>query len=240
MNRKQITILLLTLASALATGCIGRLEVGKTQQFSEVIERGDAGSVRADVRMGVGEVNIEGGASELLEADFTYNVEAWKPEVSYKISGSEGRLVVEQPSDSSEGIPDGNIKYSWDLKLNSDTPLNLNIDLGVGNSALNLQGLSLNRLDVEVGVGEATIDLTGDWKESFDVGIRGGVGKTTIYLPEDVGVRVATQTGIGSIDVHGLIRNGNVYTNPAYETSDVILDISVLGGVGSIDLTLGR
>lgn len=240
MNRKRTAILLMALIVTATTGCIGRLRVGQTQQFSKVVERGDAGTVRADVRMGVGEVNIEGGASELLEADFTYNVDAWKPEVSYNISGSEGRLLVEQPGDSSEGIPDGNIKYEWDLKLNDDTPLNLNVGLGVGNSTLDMQGLSLNRLDVEVGVGEATIDLTGDWKESFDVGIRGGVGKTTIYLPEGVGVRVVTQTGIGAIDVHGLIRNGDVYTNSSYETSDVILDISVLGGVGSIDLRLGR
>ncbi|MEJ2747732.1 MAG: LiaF-related protein, partial [Anaerolineae bacterium] len=137
------------------------------------------------------------------------------------------------------GIPDAeDVKYEWDLKLNDDIPMDLDINLGVGENNLELSGLTLNSLDIQTGVGETTIDLTGDWANSFDVDIKGGVGKTTVYLPSNVGVRVETQTGIGGINVHNLIQNGDTYTNAAYDSADVVLDIKVQGGIGAIDLIL--
>jgi len=240
--RKFISLLLLTLILLLFTGCIGRLDVGATRTDSQTIELGDADSANVDVKMGVGRITMSGGASDLLEADFTYNVDEWEPEVSYQVTGGEGRLNIRQP-DSDVGIdniPDDEIEYEWDLHLNNEVPMDLEVDLGVGDSELMLSGLQLTNLDVEVGVGAVTIDLTGDWDQSFDVDIKGGVGQTTVHLPREVGVRVDTQTGLGSVDVHGLIRNGNIYTNEAYEGADVVLDIEIRGGLGKIELDLGE
>ncbi len=242
MYRKFISLLLLTLILLLFTGCIGRLDVGATRTDSQTIELGDADSANVDVKMGVGRITMSGGASDLLEADFTYNVDEWEPEVSYQVTGGEGRLNIRQP-DSDVGIdniPDDEIEYEWDLHLNNEVPMDLEVDLGVGDSELMLSGLQLTNLDVEVGVGAVTIDLTGDWDQSFDVDIKGGVGQTTVHLPREVGVRVDTQTGLGSVDVHGLIRNGNIYTNEAYEGADVVLDIEIRGGLGKIELDLGE
>ncbi|MCD4776640.1 MAG: toast rack family protein [Candidatus Aegiribacteria sp.] len=33
----------------------------------------------------------------MLNADFTYNVAAWKPEIKYNVIGGQGKLVVRQP-----------------------------------------------------------------------------------------------------------------------------------------------
>jgi hypothetical protein len=239
MNRKLTGLMLLITSMLLVTGCVGRLNVGSTQTESQTVELGDAESARVDINMGVGKVRVQGGANDLLEADFTYNVDDWKPEVDYSVSNGNGRLTIQQPDSNFEGIPDDEIEYEWDLNLNEDVPMNLDINLGVGDSNLDLSGLSLSDLDVEIGVGKATIDLTGDWDQSFDADIRGGVGSTTLLLPRNVGVRVETNTGIGSIDVHGLIRNGDTYTNEAYEGADVVIDITVHGGVGQIELELG-
>jgi hypothetical protein len=241
MRNKVTSILLLGAALALATGCIGRLRVGPTQTDTETVELGGAESAHVDIKMGVGQVNIDGGASALLEADFTYNVKAWEPEVDYRVNDDVGRLTIQQPE--AEGvldiIPDDDIEYRWDLKLNDETPVDLEVELGVGDSDLDLKGLNLSDLELQIGVGEVEIDLTGDWERSFDVNIKGGVGTTKVHLPQNVGVRVDTQTGIGSLRVHGLIRNGNIYTNEAYEGADVRLDIDIQGGVGEIELDLG-
>lgn len=241
MYRKITSPLLLTFVLILVTGCIGRLDVGATRTDSESVELGGAESANVDIKMGVGRINLRGGASDLLEADFTYNVDDWKPEVSYNVSGGEGRLSVRQPDSEIglNGIPDDEIEHEWDLRLNNDVPMDLEVDLGVGDSELTLSGLKLTNLDVEVGVGAVTIDLTGEWDQSFDVDIKGGVGQTTVRLPRNVGVRVDTQTGLGSVDVHGLIRDGNTYTNEAYEGADVVLDIEIRGGLGEIELDLG-
>jgi predicted membrane protein len=91
-------------------------------------------------------------------------------------------------------------------------------------------------------VGEATIDLTGEWQESFDVRINGGVGETTVYLPENVGLRLEADTGIGSLVVNGLQKEGdsNVYTNAAYGESEVDITLDINGGIGQITVQVGR
>lgn len=240
MRNKWLAVGVITAVFLVMTGCVNRLQVGRTQTDSETIELGDADSARVNIEMGIGELTVRGGADSLLEAEFTYNVEDWKPEVAYEIRGSEGRLTIRQPEAeiSGIGIPEADIQYEWKIELNEDVPMDLDIDLGVGESVLELSGLSITDLNINVGVGEATIDLSGDWPESFDVAIKGGVGHTTVQLPRDVGVRIETQTGLGKIDVRNLIRNGDVYTNAAYEEADVKLDINVQGGVGNINLLL--
>jgi hypothetical protein len=240
MKHKLTALLVVTAVLLFTTACVNQLEVGPTQTDQETVEIGDIRSARVNIKMGVGELNVDSGADDLLDAQFTYNIEKWQPEVLYEISGSEGRLTVKQPDSTGDiNIPnDDDIKNEWNLKLNNDIPLDLDINLGVGESNLELSGLTLDNLDIQTGVGETTIDLSGDWANSFDVDIEGGVGKTTVHLPSEVGVRVETQTGIGAINVYGLIQNGDTYTNPAYDDASTILDITVQGGIGEIDLIL--
>lgn len=243
MKQKLMAVVMVTAVLILTTGCINQINVGPVQTDEQTIEAGDINSARVNIQMGVGKMEINGGAAGLLDAEFTYNIEEWKPEVDYEISGSEGRLTVQQPDydAGSIGIPDtDNVEYEWNLQLNDDIPMDLDINLGVGENDLELSGLTLNSLDIQTGVGETTIDLSGDWANSFDIDIEGGVGQTTVRLPSGVGVRVETQTGIGSINVQNLIRNGDTYTNAAYDDADVVLDITVQGGVGTIDLILAE
>ncbi len=241
MNKKWMVLLVVTAVLLLAgTGCISRMEIGSTETETQTIERNDASSARVNIQMGIGKLDVRGGANDLMDAEFTYNVPAWKPEVDYEVRGGEGRLTVKQPDAEVKtlNIPEDDIEYEWSLQLNDNVPMDLNIDLGVGESYLELGSLSLTNLDINMGVGETTVDLTGDWEQSVDINIEGGIGATTVRLPNDVGVRVETQTGIGSINVHGLIANGDTYTNAAYETADVVLDITVNGGIGEITLRL--
>ena len=200
------------------------------------MEAGTAESVQVNIEMGVGKLSLEGGSNNLLDAEFTYNVEAWKPEVEYDVTGDQGKLTIQQPSGDFESIPDDEIQYEWDLRLKDGLPMDLDIDLGVGVGNLSLNGLSLTELDVTVGVGSNRRDLSGDWDESFDARIKGGVGDTTITLPEGVGVHVEPQTGLGNVEVYGLVQNGDVYTNQSYEDSAVTINIEVEGGIGKITL----
>jgi len=46
---------------------------------------------------GAGNLIIGGGARKLLNADFTYNVASWEPEVRYSSTGTQGELTIRQP-----------------------------------------------------------------------------------------------------------------------------------------------
>jgi hypothetical protein len=230
----SIAVLVLVMIGLLASGCT---EAPQLRTDSERIELGGAESVRAELDMGVGALVIGGGAEDLLEAQFTFTQESWRPEVQYSVGGAEGMLSIKQPSVTGL-VPGPNLRYEWDLRFDSDVPMEMKVNMGVGGGQLDLGELNLSNLDVSVGVGGAEIDLTGDWKADLAATINGGVGGVKLTLPSEVGVQVEAESGLGGIDARGFQREGDVYTNDAYGTTDVTLSINLSVGVGGAQLVL--
>src|SRR3712207_2803161 len=113
MGRTFSAHLLVAAVAVLFLGACGAQRVGELQRDSRSVQPDNAQSVRANLRMGAGELRVTGGADALLEADFSYNVADWRPEVNYDVSGEAGELSVEQGS--GEGIPaGGDARNEWD------------------------------------------------------------------------------------------------------------------------------
>jgi hypothetical protein len=222
------------MVALLLTGCRPRASVGALQTESQSVELGDAGPVRVAIEMGAGDLQVTGGAEELLEAGFTYNVARLKPEVE----NTNGALTVRHPH--VDGLPAlngiGGFRNEWDLRFNSGVPMDLQVEMGAGSSDLQLAGLALTGLNLSLGAGETTIDLGGDWERDLEAAIDTGAASVTLRLPKDVGVRVEVETGPSTVEASGLNRDGNIYTNDAYGVSDVTLQIDLEAGVGQIVL----
>ncbi len=227
--------LVLALAAAACTNF--NEPAGPLRTETQTVKLGDAKSVEVKLSMSAGEMKVDGSAPNLMDAEFSYNVDQAKPRVEYKVSGSQGTLTVEQPSGSRSG--GHNAHYSWDLHLTDKVPMSISIEQGAGRTELNLASLSLNSLDVQVGAGESLVDLTGDYKHDVVARIHGGVGKATVKLPRDVGVHVIARGGIGAINAHDLTKQGDAYVNDQYGKSPVTVRVEVEGGVGEINLELG-
>jgi hypothetical protein len=228
----------LTLLTGLS-GCFSRMSFPRTGELrteSLHIARGAAKSARVELKMGSGELKVTGGAADLAEGTFSYNVIEWKPRTDYHVSGDRGELTIEEPSGTHSGMHD--TKNTWDLRLNDSTPLELDVEVGAGRTELNLGALSLTRLDVQIGAGEAEVDLAGDWKHDVDVHISGGVGHATIKLPQSVGVRATVEGGIGSVSAPDFQKDGDAYVNSAYGKSRVTVHVDVQGGIGDVHLEL--
>jgi hypothetical protein len=242
MARYVVVVLLIVMMSATAvvagacgTQRGGTQQVGKIQRESRAVGLENAQSARAELKMGAGELNITGGADQLMEGDFSYNVAAWKPKVDYDVSGEEGELVVKQGS--SEGARLGaDARNEWDIRFNDEVPTDLVVQMGAGESDLDLDSLALKGLDLQMGAGRTTVDLTGDYTQGFDASIQGGVGEATVLLPSEVGVKAKAEGGLGKINAEGFKRVGDSYVNDAYGESDVVLNVDVQGGVGQINL----
>jgi len=239
MKKSVFLFVLLASAAVLLSSCGtqrgGTQQVGEMQRESKSIQAQNVDSARAKLQMGAGELNLTGGADQLMEADFSYNVADWKPRVSYDVSGAEGDLVVKQGSGGGVRLG-GKARNEWDISLNDEMPTDLVVQMGAGESDLDLDSLSLTGLDLQMGAGKTTVDLTGDYTQDFDASIKGGVGEATVLLPSEIGVRARAQGGLGSINAKGLQREGESYLNDAYGDSDVTLDVDVQGGVGEINL----
>jgi hypothetical protein len=229
------SVVVLVAVAAVFLGSCGTQAIGEMERESQSIDLENAQSVRAKLRMGAGELNLTGGADALMEADFAYNVADWEPEVDYEVSGDTGELIVEQGS--GEDIPlGGEARNEWDLRFNDDVPIDLSVEMGAGESDLDLDSLTLSGLDLQMGAGETTVDLTGSYERDIAATIEGGVGEATVQLPSEIGVRVNAEGGLGQINAEGLQREGDAYVNDAYGDSDVTLDVDVRGGVGQINL----
>ena len=231
--------LLVLIAVVFASGCyMPSPKPTRVEKLAQTIALGAAESVSVNVAMGVGKLRIAGGAKELLDASFEYNIGDWKPELSYEVKDGQGQLVVEQPSRVVGATWPGNVRYEWDLRLSDSVPMELKVDVGVGKSELDLRGLDLKRLEVDAGVGEGTIDLSGSRPRDLQADIEGGVGKLTLILPRDVGTRVEVEGGIGHVKATDLRTEGDYYVNDAWGKSQTSLRVDVDGGIGEIRLEL--
>lgn len=247
----------------LALGCtvngvnLDAVQVGELINETETVDLEDAEKVRVTIKMGAGELKIGDGVEDLLEADFTYNVADWKPEVDYQVRNGEGRLTVRQPQ-SDQLSMSGNVRYEWDLNFNDDVPLDMSIECGAGDADIDMSKLdvtdvdiklgagdtevdlsknsSLEDLNVTMGAGNLTLDLNGQWEEDVNIGIQGGVGEINLHLPEDIGVRVKVTKGIGDVDSSGLYKRDGAYVNKAYDDADVQLEITIQAGIGQVNL----
>jgi hypothetical protein len=221
--------------TALFAGACGGQQVGELQRQSQSVDVEEARSVRTDLEIGAGELNVTGGADRLMEADFAYNVADWKPEINYDVSGDTGELRVQQGQGEGPTIT-GDARNEWDIRFNDEVPTTVSVQMGAGESDLDLDSLTLTGLDLEMGAGRTTIDLTGAYDRDLVASIQGGVGRATVRLPSEVGVRVEAQGGLGQINAEGLQKEGEAYVNDAYGDSEVTLDVDIQGGVGQINL----
>jgi hypothetical protein len=224
----------LFLGALCLTGCVVEVHNGPTHHDFREFERQGVESLRLDLHMGAGEVKVRGGAAKLARADFAYNVEQWKPEVTYHTLGGAGELSIEQPGGSHTHL--GNTTYTWEVQAADDVPLELIAHLGAGEARLDLGRLSLRRVEVDMGVGELHMDLRGTPQHDYNVRIHGGVGEATVYLPHGVGVYASGSGGIGEIHTEGLRQQGEHWVNGAYNDARVRIHVDVEGGIGQINL----
>src|SRR5215213_11910290 len=141
--------ILMMAATAILTGACStqgggakQQEVGKMQHVSKSVDPENAQSVHAQLKMGAGELNLTGGADQLMEGDFSYNVSDWKPKVSYDVSDQKGEIVVKQGG--TEGVHlDADGRSEWDIRLNDEVPTDLVVKMGAGESDLDLDSLAL-------------------------------------------------------------------------------------------------
>ncbi len=222
----------LILIIALVAACESPQEL---QVESHRVDLEGARTAEVDLRMNAGELSLRGEAQEsLIEGTFRYNRSRLKPRIDYHLFNDRGILRIDQERRS--GIVFGNIRNEWDLLLSRDVPVALSVKLGAGESDLDFREVDLTSLRIDMGVGEMILNLQGPHERSLDIRIEGGVGSGTIALPDDVGVRVRVDGGLGSISAPGLRKKDNVYTNEAYGTGEVTLDIRIDAGIGSLSL----
>jgi hypothetical protein len=225
----------LVVAAAVAlSGCVVNTDFGgPVQHLDKSIDLDKSEMARVEIKMGAGELRVEGGSSKLMDAGFDYNIASSKPTVHYNASSFRGEVLIEQPSGFHGG---SNSTYKWDIHLNEKLPIDFVTHLGAGEARMNLGSMNLRSVEVHMGVGQVELDLRGKPSHDYNVEIHGGIGQAIVHLPSSAGIVANAAGGIGDIEVRGLEKHNGRWTNAEYEHSPVTIHLDVKGGIGNITL----
>jgi N-terminal domain of toast_rack, DUF2154 len=221
---------LLTVGIAALAGCGDSVRLGPMEHTRKNLELDKSEMMRAEVKIGAGELRIGGGAAKLLEGNFDYNDPGSRPQVDYHSTGVRSDIDIH---------PSGTVQHGeskWDLRFNDSVAMDLVVKMGAGQARLNLGSLNLRSVAFDLGAGELDADLRGNPKRSYDVQIKGGVGQATVHLPKSVGISATAAGGIGEVHVSGLEKRNDRWINPGHERDPVTIRLDVKGGIGQIDV----
>lgn len=217
---------------AVLGGCAFNIDPGPTLTETKEVDAGKVEAIRTEIKMGAGELRIEGGAAKLLEANFRYSENLGRPEVRYDNTGFRGQLSIESPKRTTSG----NVTNEWNLRMGPKAPIDIILHLGAGDSRMDLSTFPLRSVEVHMGAGRIELNLAGKYTRDVEVNVKGGVGQAIIKLPKEFGVKANAKGGIGSVRTTGLTHKGDDYFNDAYAEGKPAIRLDVKGGVGDIEL----
>lgn len=105
--------------------------------------------------------------------------------------------------------------------------------IGLGNSRA-------ARFRFQGGVGSTLLDFSGKWDRSASASVEMGIGSVVLRFPRDLGVRLNKESFLTSFDSEGLIKRGNSYFSPNWDSAAHRLTIDVDAAFGSIEVEWTR
>jgi hypothetical protein len=197
---------------------------------------GDTTSAEISISPAVGFVRVNAlsqGTSNLIEGDIrVIRGEKW----SETFDTDKDPIVYAVKSQRVGWVPSFGIwedTASWDVGLNPQVQLNLDVSLGVGKSELDLGGLILTDLDADIGVGKLTVTLPNEGQ--FRAHIDSAIGETFVIIPRGMAARIRVSTGLGTSQMPaGYSRQGDYYISPGYGTAENRIDLEISQAIGLI------
>ena len=198
-----------------------------------------AHQARVVIHHGAGELRLRSGVSphNLLEGDFDGGVEQQirrrdeNLDVSLKVP-HQGIPFVFFP-----GIFNSGSRIAWDMRLNPDIPLALELHTGANDAHLDLSMVQVTELEIQTGASTTQVDLPAQ-AEFIRVKVSAGAASVVLNVPAGVAARVDVDGGLLGVDVDlaRFPKAGNVYQSADYETAAQRVEININAGVGSISV----
>jgi hypothetical protein len=111
--------------------------------------------------------------------------------------------------------------------------------ISAGAAEVSLLGLGNSRCDeieFEGGVGRVLLDFGGAWSSSSRVEVKMAVGELTLRLPRKVGLQITMDKFLSSFKPAGLVRRGNSFQSPDYDSRKRHLEIDLTTAMGGVNV----
>ncbi len=195
------------------------------------------------VKSGIAKIDFTTGSLDIGDTGEFYDIETKEsfaedePNISYRRSGSSAELRLKTPKD--ERLYLGKRQRKWNVFLSRDIDWQLDVNIGVSDSDLDLKNLKVTKLDLDGGVSDITIRF-GSRVGTINADINSGVSKLKLLVPKSSGVRLTMNKGISArdfenINLRSLSGDDKIkYETPGFDraTKRITLDIDI--GISSL------
>jgi hypothetical protein len=127
-------------------------------------------------------------------------------------------------------------QIDWDVALNADIPLALNLDLGANKSILDLHDLNITDLDLDSGASDTHLTLPAKGRFCADLDV--GAASLEVTIPEGLSARINVSVAAGDIQVNEMRfpRVGKYYQSADYDTAANAVDMTIDAGAASVKI----
>lgn len=116
----------------------------------------------------------------------------------------------------------------------------IEVDVGAASfEARNLGNANASLVRVEGGVGSVDLDFGGQWSQDMAVEADLALGKLTLHVPRDIGVRVEVERFLASFDQQGLVKRGDAYYSENWDRAKYHLRLRAQTTFGGIEIDRG-
>ena len=151
---------------------------------------------------------------------------------------------VEQESDSAEiSFNSGKNTFpgaiwpsqnsSWKIKVHPEPELTLDTEVAMGETRLDLRGLTVKDVDCEHAMGRSDVYTSNTKDATYHVS--GAMGEIVIRVPKGAAVTVSVNNAIGAVSFpDDFSRENGDYTSPAYNENESAIKITVDLPIGAV------
>lgn len=223
-----ILIALMLVGPALGLG-IAQADL-KSDTYSEPRDDASSAAITLSATTGAIEIDPLSDSNNLFEADVRHI-----GDLQYDVSGTADNKIIRLDEEDAGPFNFSFNLFSlltddddpiWNVGLNPNLPIDLNVNTGTGSANLDLETLQISKLRVNAGTGSITISLpnmesaydatlsTGTGSVTLSIvdgtavslNVNTGTGGATIDVPDDAAVRLDASVGTGSINVPSWMR----------------------------------
>jgi hypothetical protein len=113
----------------------------------------------------------------------------------------------------------------------------LELQIGAASVTIrNLANANTSSLRVDGGVGAIDLGFGGTWTGDMDAQVTVAIGKVTLHVPRDVGIRLDLSRFLASFDSGGLEKRDGAYYSDNWESARYHLRLHVNATLGAVEL----
>lgn len=202
----------------------------RTQEFSQALDGAQKSSL--NFSEGSGNISVSGGNDDTVlvsgSVKLPKNVEL-SPVYSAPIDGKSKYSIEE----ASATILPFNMSDPWMVKVNTTIPVDVEVDMGAGNTNLDLSALKVDEFSTKMGFGRVIVTLpkSGSLTGHVDV----AVGELVIRVPKGKHVILHYSTALVARQIpDSFTMNGDLIESKA--KGDDVIELTVNNAVGSVQI----